>query len=236
MNFLLIKNKISWLLLLFFGLLTFTSLQAQVPFNPRLVNETDPALRFINIRGDYTFLSNGIMNRVDWVVNANNANEPYNGNFGNNNWHREYIDIDGDDTTFSSSSSTLEFDDPDCTRIYYAGLYWAGNYDVERRNNFVYPAEPRNDLSRNDFTQIKFKVPGGTYIDIQADNAADPVGQEDDILINGFATGVTDSPYVCYRNVTSELQALADPRGEYTVANVRGTRGFTTYGLSLIHI
>ena len=73
------------------------------------------------------------MNRVDDFPDPNNSivNVPYNGNFGNNNWIREYVDIDGDNTTFSSSSSTLAT--PDCSQIYYAGLYWAGNYDVERR-------------------------------------------------------------------------------------------------------
>ncbi|PCJ97741.1 MAG: hypothetical protein COA50_04700, partial [Flavobacteriaceae bacterium] len=169
------------------------------------------------------------MNRV--YNNGNGVNNPYNGNGSNNNRHIEYVDIDGDPTTFSSSSSTLTL--PACSQIYYAGLYWAGNYDEERRsqisgnfnNNFT------TDNNHYDVTQVKLKVPGGVYIDLQADNNPDPVGQEDDIIIDGFNTTAND-PYVCYKNVTSQLQALANPQGVYTVANVRGTRGATYHGVA----
>jgi len=72
-------------------------------------------------------------------------------------------------------------------------------------------------------------LPGGNYVDIIADNAADPVGEEDDIIIDGFNTTPND-PYVCFKNVTNQLKAIADPNGEYFVANVRGTRGSTSHG------
>ncbi|MGI9549676.1 MAG: SprB repeat-containing protein, partial [Aurantibacter sp.] len=209
-----------FLLLLFLGGLVATNAQ-EVPFSARL---NDGGNSYINIKGDYTFLTNTVMNRRN---NSNGPNVPYNGNNSNNNFHVEYVDIDGDPTTFSSSSSTIAL--PTCSQIYYAGLYWAGNYDRDVVNT-RYPASLPNDNSRYDFTTVKFAVPGGAYIDLVADNAADPVGQEDEIIIDGFGT-VANSPYVCYKNVTGELQALADPNGEYFVANVRGTRGRTTYGV-----
>lgn len=211
-------------------LMSIAAIGQEVPFTGRLTNAAGE--NFIQIRGDYTFLANSALNRVDFVVNASNQNVPYNGNLNNNSWHREYIDIDGDPSTFGSTSSNLTLPDPECSKIIYAGLYWAGNYDVERRNNFVYPAEPQNDLTRNDFSAIKFKVPGGNYVDIQADTAADPVGEEDEIIVDGFADGLTNSPYVCYKNVTNMLTSLADPEGDYFVGNVRGTRGFTSYGVA----
>ena len=191
--------------------------QVEVPFTPRLDNS------YINIKGDYTFLSNSIINRVD---SSNTANDPYNGNSNNNGFHRDYIDIDGDPTTFSSSSSTLAL--PFCSRIYYAGLYWSANYQQEVLNNSQIPSLPANDTRRLDFTQIKFRMPGGAYIDITADNNPDPVGEEDDIIYDNV--NFKDSPYTCYRNVTSLLQGLADPNGEYFVGNVRATRGRSVGG------
>ncbi|MFD2100168.1 T9SS type B sorting domain-containing protein [Flagellimonas iocasae] len=191
--------------------------QVEVPFTPRLDNS------YINIKGDYTFLSNSIINRVD---GSNTANDPYNGSGNNNGFHRDYIDIDGDPSTFSSSSSTLSL--PDCSRIYWAGLYWSANYQQEVMNNSQISGLPANDTRRLDFTAIKFKVPGGSYIDIVADNNPDPVGQEDAIIHDDVT--FKDSPYTCFRNVTGELQALADPDGEYTVANVRATRGVSVGG------
>lgn len=220
------KNYIFRFLFLF-GITFFSlsqSLAQEVPFSARLVEGGN---NYINIRGEYTFLSNSVMNRV--FSDGSGVNTPYNGNGSNNSLHVEYVDIDSDPTTFSSSSSTLTL--PDCSQIYWAGLYWAGNYDAERsnesgdfNNNFTV------DPTRFDtFNEIKLQVPGGTYVDIIADTAADPVGEEDDIIIDGFGTTPND-PYVCFKNVTNQLQALADPSGEYVVANVRGTRGSTNHG------
>ena len=95
-------------------------------------------------------------------------------------------------------------------------------------NASAYP----DDFNHNAVNNIKFKVPGGAYVDIVADNNPDAVGEEDSIIIDGYADGVSDSPYVCYKNVTGMLQALADPDGEYFAANIRGTRGGNTYGVA----
>ncbi len=206
-------------LALFTTLLLFVTgwAQVEVPFTPRLDNS------YVNIKGDYTFLSNGILNRVD---SSNSANDPYNGGSNNNGFHRDYIDIDGDPTTFSSSSSTLSL--PFCSRIYYAGLYWSANYQQEVLNNTQISGLPQNDTQRLDFTTIKFRMPGGSYIDITADNNPDPVGEEDEIIHDDV--NFKDSPYTCYRNVTGLLQSLADPNGEYFVGNVRATRGRSVGG------
>jgi len=200
------------------GLLGFTvNAQVEVPFTPRLDNS------YINIKGDYTFLANSILNRVD---GSNTANDPYNGSSNNNGFHRDYIDIDGDPSTFSSSSSTLTL--PDCSRIYWAGLYWSANYQQEVMNNSQISSLPSSDSRRLDFREIKFKVPGGSYIDIVADNNPDPVGEEDAVIHDDV--NFKDSPYTCFANVTNQLQALANPAGEYTVANIRATRGRSVGG------
>ncbi len=168
-------------------------------------------------------MSNGILNRVN---SSSTANDPYNGSSNNNGFHRDYIDIDGDPSTFSSSSSTLTL--PFCSRIYYAGLYWSANYQQEVLNNSQIPTLPANDTQRLDFTTVKFRVPGGTYVDLTADNDPDPVGDEDDIIHDDV--NFKDSPYTCYKNVTSLLQALPDASGEYFVGNIRATRGRSVGG------
>lgn len=201
--------------------------QAQeVPFTPRL---SDNGNTYLNIKGDYTFLSNSVMNSVS---NGHDVNTPYNGNGSNNSLHVEYVDIDSDPTTFNSSSSTLSL--PTCSQIYWAGLYWAGNYDVERDGDHRsrYESGYTDDPNHYDVTQVKLRVPGSaTYIDLQADTAADPVGEEDDIIVDGYNI-LPNDPYVCYKNVTNILAGLADPTGDYFVGNVRGTRGATTYGVA----
>ena len=206
------------LFILFIGLLNSYS-QLEVPFAPRLQNGANS---YVNIKGDYTYLANGILNRRD---DTNSANVPYNGSSGNNGFHREYIDIDGDPSTFSSSSSTLTV--PDCSKIYYAGLYWSANYEREVKDS-RYTSTLPNDSRRLDFTTVKLKVPGGTYINLTADNNPDPAGDEDQIIYDNV--NFKDSPYVCYKNVTNQLQALANPNGQYTVANVRATRGVSVGG------
>ncbi|MEO0505297.1 MAG: T9SS type B sorting domain-containing protein [Bacteroidota bacterium] len=210
-----LKTLLCLLGMVFFGLKS--SAQVEVPFTPRLTNS------YINIKGDYTFLSNGILNRVD---SSNGANDPYNGTANNNGFHRDYIDVDSDPTTFSSSSSTLTL--PFCSRIYWAGLYWSANYQQEVLNNTEIATLPQNDTQRLDFTAIKFRVPGGTYIDLVADNNPDPVGEEDAIIHDDVT--FKDSPYTCFKNVTNQLQALADPSGEYFVGNIRATRGRSVGG------
>ena len=48
-------------------------------------------------------------------------------------------------------------------------------------------------------------------------------GEEDHIIIDD--PSLQNAPYVCYANVTNQIQSLASANGTYTVANVRGTRG-----------
>ncbi|WP_299212940.1 T9SS type B sorting domain-containing protein [uncultured Aquimarina sp.] len=77
-----------------------------------------------------------------------------------------------------------------------------------------------------DFRDIKFKVPGGTYVDVTASS----------VVFDGYRNTPTNPlgdnandevPYVCYADVTSLLDP-ANPFGTYTVANMNATQGFTT--------
>jgi len=134
------------LALLFLPLVT--NAQTTVPFEKRY--ETS------GINGDLTIIGNSIL--------GPSSDTPYYGTDLNNNINMVYVDIDGDPTTYSSSSAT--FTTSSCNRVVYAGLYW-GAYSA--------PTTPANNV-------VKFKIPGGAYQIITAD-ITDPVKRENLDLI-----------------------------------------------------
>lgn len=183
-----------------------TYAQVPVPFTVRYER---------NLKGDMTLISNGIVNRQ---TNSNGPNVPYNevGNSSeyNDNFNMRYIDIDGDPSTFSSSSASLILPASGCNKIVYAGLYWSATY----RFNNGYSTSPGDgdNVRANDFNQVSLKLPGGAYQNI--------TGQ---LIFDGFTNPdfIANSPYACYADITSLVTGLANPEGEYTVANIRATQG-----------
>ncbi|MDF0714816.1 T9SS type B sorting domain-containing protein [Muricauda sp. 334s03] len=161
------------------------------------------------LRGDLTFIANNIVNRDE---GGDNPEDPYNltgsSSEYNDRLNMQYIDIDGDPSTFSSSSATLAVPDSNCSLVRYAGLYWSAVY--------------RDNNRSSDFDEIKFRVPGGSYVDLTAD----------EILFDG--DGDADfgnyAPYACYKDVTSIITGLANPDGDYFVANVRASSGDNVQG------
>ena len=195
--------------------------QVKVPFQVRY--EAD-------IRGELTFIANNIVNRNipettqrQWVyrngrwrreyvtIPAVSPNQPLNDTGGssdyNDNYDMQYIDVDNDNTTFSSSSATLTVPNIDCALVRYAGLYWSAVY-------------VNNDRSNID--DIKFRTPGGAYQNLTAD----------EIIFdgNGDADFGYYSPYAAYKDVTSIVAGMPNPNGEYFVANVRASSGSNISG------
>lgn len=195
--------------------------QVKTPFQVRY--EAD-------IRGELTFIANNIVNRRvaersyrRWVyrnggwrretitVPAVSPNDPLNdtGNSSdyNDNYDMQYIDVDSDNSTFSSSSATLTIPNIDCALVRYAGLYWSAVYVNGDRSNI---------------DDIKFRLPGGAYQDITAD----------EIIFdgNGDADFGYYSPYAAYKDVTSIVSGLVNPNGDYFVANVRASTGSSISG------
>src|SRR5690606_9705786 len=77
----------------------------------------------------------------------------------------------------------------------------------------------RDDDGYPRLDQVKFKMPGGAYIDLTAD----------EILYDGITDPDDDfneyAPYAAYKDVTALVAGQAEPDGEYTLANVRAGSG-----------
>ncbi|WP_353778043.1 T9SS type B sorting domain-containing protein [Winogradskyella sp. 3972H.M.0a.05] len=171
------------ILLLFFGLQLYA--QNYVPFTPRFD---------LDVKGDIILIGNNILGPDN---NAFNDNSVY-----NHNVNMQYIDIDSDASTFSSSSADLDIPNPQCYRIIHASLYWGA----------VSPgAEP--------ITEVKFRGPTGGYNDIQGTIIFDANGTSID--------GGDSFSYACYADVTDIVTNLGTDLGTYTVANVSSAEGET---------
>ena len=133
----------------------------------------------------------------------------------------QYIDIDGDNTTFSSSSADLllsahqDGTPTTCYRVAYAALYWAATLQSGNRANI---------------NQVKLKVPGSsTYTNITGEVIYDAIINP--IIANTNEPGNT--PYACYADITGIMSGLSGIEGTYTVANVTSSLGFNnSTGLS----
>ncbi len=130
----------------------------------------------------------------------------------------KYIDVDTDGTTFSSSEATIKniIGKP---KIAHAALYWCGLYPSEKGalrksgNKMVHIGRGDREGQVN---SILFKTPNGIYESLSGKVIFDSYGTE---------VFTTNSPYVCYADVTSKLQNLASINGTYTIANIKATEG-----------
>jgi hypothetical protein len=106
-----------------------------------------------------------------------------------------YVDIDGNPSTFMSSSDSLNL--ANCSEVLWAGLYWSARVSTGGT-----PTTTTNYATRN---QIKLKVNNGAYQTLVAD----------DLLDN--STG--HQTYHCYKNITSIVQS-SGIKARYTVADL----------------
>ncbi len=169
--------------------------QTAVPFKARFN---------VSLRGDLTMISNNILNRDGG--NGAGTNVPYNGERCNNHFDMQYIDVDSDPTTDSSSSATFSFPENTCSKVKFAGLYWGAIYMDSNRD------------AR--YTSVKLKLPGtAKYVTVAAT----------DIIFNDQNTFDQD-PYACFADVTNLVTGLTSPEGEYTVANIFASLGKDSVG------
>lgn len=172
-------------------------------------------------QGNVLIIGNNILNRQ---APKNNSNTDYNEISGRSNadFYMEYIDIDKDKNTFSSSTATLI---PPTKRphILFAGLYWAATYPFElgekQGKEFI-----AKDNTRKNFDNVLLKLPKRKdYIEISGE-----------ILFDGGVNfnHLNKSPYVAFADITPLVQNLKRVDGQYTIANVTATRGYIQGGSS----
>ena len=175
------------------------------------------------VKGDMTIIANNIVNRVDY---NNSSNDSYYNHTKfsklNDEFDMEYIDIDDDDSTFSSSSAELVFTKNSNKKIIYAGLYWSANY---KYNVGIQKSEDKfvaQDKGRESFNTVKLKLPNQeNYVDVTGQTIFDGINEYRDF-----------APYAVYADITDYLKDLPNPAGVYTVANVKATQGKISGGVA----
>lgn len=130
----------------------------------------------------------------------------------------KYIDVDDDKTTFSSSEATISNSSKN-SNIKYAALYWSGLYPFKKGvlkksgNKMVHVG--RGDRNE-EVHSILFKTPNGNYEAVNGQVIYDS---------NNSEAFESNKPYVCYADITTQLQSLPNINGTYTAANIKATEG-----------
>lgn len=190
------------------------SAQLSVPFKSRFEK---------HLKGDLAMISNTIVNRVDF---SNGPNDAYYNHTNqaklNDEFIMDYIDVDDDESTFSSSSAELYVENPSAKKIVFAGLYWSATYlynDGEQKGSEKFiPIDP----ARENFSSLLIKFPGSqNYTAIAGQIIHDGIHDRHSKEI---------APYAVFADVTTQIQQLSNPFGVYTVANIKATLGTLSGG------
>lgn len=171
------------------------------------------------IEGNTKVIGNNILSK--------DATKPFNDlEKVNDEFKMEYVDIDNDPSTYSSSAAFLTLDDT--AKVVYAGLYWTGTYKGEKsvkkyknERTFYQKKEDR----AHDMQEIKIQFPGLEYQDIRGELIFDGASSKN-LRMKNY------SPYACMADITSYFDALKVRSGMYTVANVSATQGYLLGGSS----
>lgn len=214
MNTKVIKFSTFILVVIFFNNNCFA--QLSVPFKMRFQDF---------VKGDMSVIANNNTNRVDISNSANVAyyNQTSSAQL-NDEFTMQYIDIDDDNSTFSSSSAELILENSKNKKIVYAGLYWSATYKYnsgyqKKQGKFV-----ADDKERESFNEVKIKFPNqDNYIPITGEILYDGIKDKE---LKEFA------PYVVYADVTKLVKELKNPSGIYTVANIKATQGMISGGVA----
>lgn len=168
------------------------------------------------LKGNSALIGNNIL--------SSDAKKPFNEpNVINDILKLQYVDVDDDPKTFSSSQANLSINKTG-KHIKYAVLYWSAVYKYDKgirkeiNEQLVYRG---NDKRSEDVNNILFKLPQGNYLPINGT-----------IVFDSYQTKLFEDskPYVCYADVTRHLQNAGTVDGTYTVANIKATEGFVSGG------
>ena len=162
----------------------------------------------VNTNGDILMAANTLMTCIN-SASCTTARNATTGNYNNNSYNSRFVDVDGDASTFNSSSATVTV--PTSGGVLFAALVWGG------RTNATASANADPALRGN----ARLTVPAGagtTSHDLTADQ----------VDVNA------DYGYQGYVDVTDIVAAAGS--GTYTVANVQSLAGGTNQyaGWSLV--
>jgi hypothetical protein len=155
-------------------------------------------------RGDVVIASNTVMTCPGSGAACTQGKAGTGGSLNNQDFNMTYVDVDGDASTFDSSTATLSL--PAGTTVLFAGLYWGA--DTSAGGSGVAAPAP---ASRN---AVKFKPPGGSYSNVTASTLD--------------TDSVSATRYQGFADVTSQVQASGS--GSYGVGNVQAGTGTDRYG------
>ncbi|MDO4229552.1 MAG: SPOR domain-containing protein [Capnocytophaga sp.] len=206
-----------YLLLTVSLLSTFTHVKSQTALSEFKIRYE----AFIN--GNITIIGNNIVNRQE---KRNKPNTPFDEQQltakVNDQLNMQYIDIDNDTNTFSSSSAYFSVAEKQNVKVVYAGLYWVATYPYAS-GSFNGKKYKPTDLARQNPNNVLIKIPSQeNYIAVQGEAIFDNT-EETSLL--GIA------PYVYYSDVTNLFTGVSSV-GEYTIANIRATNGYIAGGVS----
>ena len=118
-------------------------------------------------KGNIFITGNNILSRQE---GKNSPNTPFNDLVGgaklNDSQNMQYIDIDKDKKTFSSSSAGVSL--PKNSRILFAGLYWAATYPFELGESSGGKIVVKDD-KRESVDEVLLKLPKEKYVPIKGE-------------------------------------------------------------------
>ena len=177
-------SKLNLLVLFFLLFSSFANAQIVDPFSIRYQNQQ---------KGGIRMLSNVSVTCSNCSSSQNEI--PPAGNGQNNNFNMNYVDIDGVNSTFMSSSDSLNLEN--CSEVLWAGLYWTGRVGTGGAVTTT-----TNYTLRN---QVKLRIGTGAYQTLVADEITD--------------NAVGHQTYHCFKNITSIVQANGN-NARYTIADL----------------
>ncbi len=180
-----------------FGVLTGVASAADRAFAPRYQTHT---------RGNIAMAANTLLSCPEGAPNcaAARGGTGSSGNLSNNGWAMANVDVDGDDTTFNSSSADLSI--PAGATVSFAGLYWGADTSAAAGG----AAAPAPAFANS----VLLKEPGAaSYTPV---TGALDMSTTWPTRFQGFA------------DVTADVAAAG--AGSYTVANLQAGTGNDRYG------
>jgi gliding motility-associated-like protein len=195
---------ICYLFLMLLGSAFEGNAQVIVPFKERTSSFT-PTTKTYHVKGNFTMMGNTNLTLQNYGVNTTNGTNAM-----------KYVDIDGDNSTLNSSSSTLVLptdsgSNLDCSKIVYAGLYWTGRVSNSATSPDSFSATNGTLTKTLNKRKISFKGPSASGYDTFTAT---------DIY---FPTNTNGNMFTAYAEVTTYVKDHGV--GEYFAADIAATQG-----------